>query len=85
MNQIQDSTFVARRYFFDTSYSYNVFGADEHLNVRLWRENKDRSAAKCIDSWSFATGIFAWESAIATRRAERRILKLRAVYGAEPF
>lgn len=33
------------KYYFDTTYSYNVFGADEHIVVRLW---KGTSRKDCV-------------------------------------
>lgn len=73
---------MARRYGFDTSYVYNVFGADEHLCVRLWKMNKSGTKWKFLHSWDYSTFLSA---RVANRLAERRIAKLRAVYGAEPI
>lgn len=67
-------------YYFSTEYSYNVFGADEHLNVILWKLTS--KGYKRIDNWSYSTFML---KAIATRRAESRIMRLRNVYGAIPF
>lgn len=67
-------------YFFSTKYSYNVFGADEHLNVILWKLTNQ--GYKRISSWSYSTFMM---KAIANRRAESRIMRLRNVYGAVPL
>jgi hypothetical protein len=74
---------MAADYYFDTDYTYTVFGADEHLRVTLWREGKKRM--KAVDSWTFSTGIFDWQATIAHSRADRRIAKLVANYGAQPL
>jgi hypothetical protein len=66
-------------YFFSTKYSYNCFGADEHLNVILWQLTTQ--GYKRINTWSYSTFI---AKAIANRRAESRIMRLRNVYGAQP-
>lgn len=67
-------------YFFSTNYSYNCFGADEHLNVILWKLTT--KGYKRINTWSFSTFLTA---ALANRRAESRIMRLRNVYGAVPL
>lgn len=67
-------------YFFSTKYSYNCFGADEHLNVILWKLTS--TGYKRINTWSFSTFMMA---GIANRRAESRIMRLRNVYGAVPL
>lgn len=72
------------KYGFDTEYTYNAFHADEHYEVNLWRYTK-KGNWKLVDYWSYACGIFPFERSIAHARAERRIKKLRLVYGAEPI
>lgn len=67
-------------YFFSTKYSYNCFGADEHLNVILWQLTT--KGYKRINTWSFSTFMTA---GLANRRAESRIMRLRNVYGAVPL
>lgn len=67
-------------YFFSTKYSYNCFGADEHLNVILWQLTT--KGYKRINTWSYSTFMM---QAIANRRAESRIMRLRNIYGAIPL
>jgi hypothetical protein len=67
-------------YFFSTKYSYNCFDADEHLNVILWKLTT--KGYKRVQTWSYSTFMM---KAIATRRAESRIMRLRNVYRAAPL
>ncbi|MGW8431315.1 hypothetical protein ACWGJ9_09325 [Curtobacterium citreum] len=61
------------KYTVHTWYTYNVFGADEHYNVGLYREGR------FINSWSYSTFML---SGLAYRRAEKRINALVRTYGA---
>lgn len=67
-------------YYFSTEYSYNVFGADEHLNVVLWKEGNKNY--KRINTWSYSTFMM---NSLANRRAESRIKRLKNVYEAVPL
>jgi len=73
---------MARCYGWDTDYIYNVFGADEHLRVNLYKLSKSGKHWKPIASWTYSTFM---ASSIAHMRAERRIRKLRQTYNAEPI
>ncbi|WIE80960.1 hypothetical protein [Curtobacterium sp. MCSS17_016] len=63
----------SRKYTIKTWYSYNVFGADEHYCVGLYRDGKH------INTWSYSTFL---SSSLAHRRAEKRIAALRHTYDA---
>ncbi|UDL16005.1 hypothetical protein QEH42_gp213 [Microbacterium phage Pumpernickel] len=70
------------KYYYETDYIYNVFGADEHLVVSLWKETKNGKKVKWVAEWKWSTFLsdsWAWS------RAEKRIRKLRATYDAEPM
>jgi hypothetical protein len=67
-------------YYFSTGFTHNVFGADEHLSVVLWREGKTKY--KCVSSWEYSTFMM---KALANRRAESRIARLKNIYGAVPL
>jgi len=71
---------MGRRYGFDRDYTHNVFGADEHLRVTLFKLSKDGKRWVPVQDWSYSTFM---QERIANARAERRIKKLRSVYGAE--
>jgi hypothetical protein len=71
---------MARKYAWSTDYSYNVFGANEHYEVTLYRLNSKGTKWKPVQTWSFGTFMMG---SIAHARAEKRIQKLRRVYGAE--
>jgi len=76
--------FMAKRYGFDTEYSYNIFDADEHFDVNLWVMT-DNGSWKRVDYWSYACGIFEFQRSIAHARAAKKIKTLRALYDAEPI
>lgn len=67
------------RYRWSMDYQYNVFDADEHVVVSLWRLNKKGSKYLCLNSWAYST---FFSNSIAHKRAEKRITKLRQVYDA---
>lgn len=67
-------------YYFSTKHTYNVLGADEHLTVMLWKLST--KGYKRVGIWSYSTFMM---KAIANRRAESRIMRLRNVYGAVPL
>lgn len=71
----------AGEYFFSTGYTYNIFDADEHLCVYLFKEKKN-GTHKHLETWSYSTFM---KSSLANYRAESRIKRLRAVYGAKPL
>lgn len=71
---------MGARYAFDRDYTYNTFGANEHIEVTLYKLNKKGTKWKPIQSWSFST---FFKERIAEAQAERRIRKLRSVYNAE--
>jgi len=61
------------RYSVSTWYAYNVFGADEHYCVGLFRGDKR------IDVWSYST---YFSRRRAHDKAERKIVQLRLAYDA---
>jgi hypothetical protein len=65
-------------YSIDTYYTYNVFGADEHYNVRLSRLKKN-GKYETINVWSYSTFM---KERLAHSLAERKIRKLKATYDA---
>lgn len=69
-----------RKYGWGTCYETNVFGADEHYTVTLYRLNKRGTTWKEIASWSYSTFM---QNRLAHARAERRIRKLRNTYDAK--
>jgi hypothetical protein len=71
---------MSSQYAWSTDYSYNVFGADEHYEVTLYRLNGKGTKWKPIQTWSYST--FMMER-LAHNRAEKRISKLKRVYGAK--
>lgn len=68
-------------YVWDTSYSYNVFGANEHYCVTLYRLTKKGNYRE-VNTWSYSTFM---KSRIAHAQAERRIRKITETYGAKPL
>ncbi|OZB88947.1 MAG: hypothetical protein B7X41_05435 [Microbacterium sp. 14-71-5] len=68
-----------REYAWSLDYDYNVFGADEHVVVTLWRLGRSKRKWRAIDRWRYSTFL---TSSGAHRRAERRIRKLRQTYDA---
>lgn len=70
---------MAREYAWSTEYTYNVFGADEHYEVTLYRSSKSGKNWKPVQSWAYSTFMM---DRIAHNRAEKRIQKLKRVYGA---
>lgn len=66
------------QYFYNIEHVCNVFGADEHIRVSLWKERK--TDYKWINSWNYSTFL---SSAWANARAESRIRKLRETYDAK--
>ena len=68
-----------QQYGWDTDYIYNDFGANEQLRVTLYRLN-EKGKWKPVESWCYSTFL---NSRLANRRAERRIMRLRTVYGAK--
>lgn len=71
---------MVQRYGWDMDYIYNVFGADEHVRVTLYRLKKDGTKWKPMNSWCYSTFL---SSRLAHRRAEHRIARLRSTYNAE--
>ena len=69
---------------FSTEYSYNIFHADEHSDVYLWQRNEHGAWVR-KDYWSYSCGIFPFQKAIAHSLADKRIRKLRELYGAIPI
>lgn len=69
------------KYYFDTTYSYNVFGADEHIVVRLWRGTSRKDCVR-VGRWAYSTFM---KERLANFMAERRITKLRLTYNAKPL
>jgi hypothetical protein len=68
-----------KRYWIDTNYSYNVFGADEHYVVYLMYGRKGEEM-KTINYWSYSTFM---KERLAHALAERKIRKLRLTYDAK--
>ena len=68
-------------YVWDTDYTYNVFNADEHFCVTLYRLTK-KGHYKEVNTWSYSTFM---KSRIAHAQGERRIRKLAQTYGAVPY
>lgn len=71
---------MAQQYAWDMDYIYNIFGADEHVRVTLYRMNKSGTKWKPLNSWSYSTFL---SSRIAHRRAEQKIQRLVKVYNAQ--
>lgn len=71
---------MGRKYGWDDDYDYNTFGADEHYVVTLYRLNRKGTKWKAVQSWRYSTFM---ASGIAHSRGERRIKKLRNIYGAK--
>ena len=67
-----------KRYYVTTNYSYNVFGANEQLNVFLVYGT--RNSFDTINSWSYGTFM---KERLASAMAERKIMKLKKVYSAK--
>lgn len=71
---------MTARYGWDTEYTYNCFGANECYTVTLYKLNKSGTKWKPVQTWSYSTFL---KSAIAHKRAELRIAKLKSTYNAE--
>lgn len=68
-----------KKYFIDTRYAYNEFGANEHYIVELFKLSK-KGNLKRIGYWSYST--FPPMGTINRKRSERRIRELRQTYDA---
>lgn len=67
-------------YAYTLTYSYNELGANEHLNVNLYK--LDGYTYYCFKTWSYSTFM---KERLSNALAERRILRLKKVYDAQPL
>lgn len=67
------------KYYIKRSYAYNVFGADEHLVISLYKDT-GKKYLKYVDSWAYSTFL---SPRVAKSRGDAKIRSLRSTYGAE--
>jgi hypothetical protein len=70
------------KYFYQSTYSYNTFGADEHIVVTLYKYKAKNDKYVFVRRWSYSTFMKEW---LANSLAERRMIRLQAAYGAKPL
>lgn len=66
-------------FYIQRDYSYNCFGADEHLRISLFKETRG-GKMKHVNSWAYSTFL---SNSLAEKRAARKIRELRTTYDAK--
>ena len=61
------------RYAVSSKFIYNIFGADEHIAVKLWRYNNTDGDYDLVQQWTYSTFL---AHNLATTRARKKLMKL---------
>lgn len=69
---------MSRDIVYSISRFYNVFGADEHIEVSLWQQNSKKTKWHEIESHTYAMGL----TGVGKHLADRKIRQWIRDYGA---